>query len=77
VHIAFTPPADRRVDDVLVLRANGTMVCESRNGSCFDRCRTNGRLTHYAGLALDEWGMSEPLVTGPIRLRRGQTGGSP
>jgi hypothetical protein len=77
VHIAFTPPADRRVEDVLVLRADGTMVCKSPNGSCFDRRPPKGAMTYYDGVAVDEWGMSQPLVTAPIRLRRGQTGGSP
>ena len=77
VQVAFTPPADRRVDEVVVLRDDGSMVCTSPYGRCFDRRRPNGALARYEGIAADKWGLSRPLVTVPIRLRPGQVEASP
>jgi hypothetical protein len=77
VRVSFTPPSDPRVTDVLVQRSDGTSVCTSPQGTCYDRRRMNGTLAGYDGVAIDQWGVSQPLVASPIRLRRGQSERSP
>jgi hypothetical protein len=71
VRVTFTPPSDPRVTGVLVLRSDGTTVCTSPQGTCYDRRHMNGTFAGYDGVTIDHWGMSQPLVANPIRLSRG------
>jgi hypothetical protein len=77
VSVSFTGPTDPRVHEIAIVRTDGTVICTSPEGRCFDRRRAKGIVAGYAGLAIDEWGFSRPLLTKPIRLRRGQTESGP
>jgi hypothetical protein len=77
VNVSFTAPPDPRIRDVAILRSDGTMVCTTPSGTCFDRRRPSGASGSYAGIAIDEWRFSRPLLTKPIRLARGQVQSGP
>jgi hypothetical protein len=78
VHVVLPP--DPRIREIQIFREDGTRVvpvASSHDGSCRNRVRENGRLVRYLGVAVDEWGRSQPLASTPIALRPGRRVHSP
>jgi hypothetical protein len=80
VRVRFVPPNDPRIREIQIFRREGgglVPVATSAGGSCTNRVRENGRRVRYLGVAVDEWGISQPLVSAAIVLRPGRHVHSP